>query len=553
MKLKKVVALMVALTKGGKTTAAIALTDNKHRGKLYSLVNNRTEVTTDWEFDPSAEYIKLSGVIISNKSVFGTDIEEKFSCEKFNEILDSKDGVYLKRFGLEKQTDLDAKELKEYVDGKINEFVNDCDDKALSGIILDRKSNRFLKRIRVTIPPVNALCKVLKEQNISFVLRDTRGLLDLDPEEATQVSERTMTDLGIDGIDGVLLFGTSTPFPDVVNWYRKAYKEAFESVPIFLMSRSDSVSTLYDLLYGIKDNVNLDNVKSFLDSYKKGTERGFGMLQDSFTQCHRLLESFEMGKYEKGKFSYNYKTYELKDMQYISASSKTLEIAKESEVPDYDAADYKLYELILFENIKDMIHKLVDHMKLTEAIKAQVKKNFFNSLQDEHIQMVPDYRNYIRENVCNNIKNGAILGPRGGIVTVSRGNIEYLGAVTSAVSARVWLWNKVYSYKHTGEIKDSQGNIIGEGIPEENRNNLIRMALFNTIEKYTDVNAYFRNYYFFDRKEVYKGIVNCRKIWARDGFPSDASENNLDELDEASKSIIRCIFVREDSVKEIKS
>ena len=102
MKKRELVLLMTALTKGGKTTIAMALCHPDYRRKMVSLSNCRTEVTVDWTYDPEAKDIFLQEILLNYQGVFGTEFKERISCEKFAEVLDRKEGKYLREtFGLE--------------------------------------------------------------------------------------------------------------------------------------------------------------------------------------------------------------------------------------------------------------------------------------------------------------------------------------------------------------------------------------------------------------------------------------------------------------------
>ncbi|MBQ3037143.1 MAG: hypothetical protein IJD31_09480 [Lachnospiraceae bacterium] len=529
MRKKELVLLMTALTKGGKTTIAMALCHPNYRGKMVSLSNCRTEVTVDWTYDPGASDITLEEILLNYQGVFGTELKERISCEKFSEVLDSEEGKYLRdTFGIEKQENLSGSELENYVLNKIAEYVNDCDDKGLAKLIRSRLSNRFLRRIKVVVPPVEEFVEFFNEKKVSLVLRDTRGLLDIDPEEATKVPFRTMQELGIDGIDAVLLLGTAAPFADTIKWYKKAYKSAFESVPVFIMTRPDAVSMLYRFKYG--NNVTVENVHDFLLAAKKGNEIGFDEFPNTFLQCYRLLEMFELGRIEGVDFNYNYKVYNNEDLRYVYPNSTTL--VQSAGSPDYQSADYQLYELIVFENLKDMINKVVEHNCFIEAIYNQIKTDFAQILQSNvSVDMYPDYRKYDRRAVCTSILSGSILGPRDGVVTTEHGEVKYLGAVTSGVSAREWLRNNVYSYKYSGVLKNPDGSDMVPSMPKDCRDNLVRMALFNIIEKNTDYQAYFQGYYFINRYSVRDAILSVRN-------------NNIqgDALNNVSKEIAGRVF-----------
>lgn len=529
MRRKELVLLMTALTKGGKTTIAMALCHPDYRGKMVLLSNCRTEVTVDWTYCSDAKDIILKEILLNYQGVFGTDFKERISCEKFSEVLESEDGKYLQdTFGLEKQENLSSIELEKYVLDTIVGYVKACDDKGLAKLIKNRLSNRFLRRIKVVVPPVDEFVNFFNEKEVSLVLRDTRGLLDIDPEEATKVQFRTMQELGIDGIDAVLLLGTAAPFADTIKWYKNAYKSAFESVPVFIMTRPDAVSMLYRFKYG--NNVTVENVHDFLLAAKKGNEIGFDEFSNTFLQCYRLLEMFELGKIEGLEFKYNYKVYNNEDLRYVYPNSTTL--VQNGGKPDYESPDYLLYEIIVFENLKDMINKMVEHNHFIEAIYNQIKTDFSHTLQrNVSVPMYPDYRKYDRRDVCANILNGSILGPHDGIVTTKHGNVKYLGAVTSGVSSRIWLRNNVYSYEYSGILKNPDGSDMVPNMPKDCRDNLVRMALFNIIEKNTDYQAYFQGYYFINRYSVRDAILSIRN-----------NNTQGDALNNTSKEIARIVF-----------
>lgn len=539
MKKKELVLLLTALTKGGKTTIAMALCHPNYRSRMVSLGDARTEVTVDWTYDPEATDITLKAIMLNYQGVFGTNSPEKISCNKFSEVLDSANGRYLQDvFGLVKQENLSSGELETYVLDTITNYINNCDDKGLSTIIKNRLSNRFIRRIKVLVPPVDEFIQFFANREVSLVLRDTRGLLDIDPEEATKVQFRTMQELGIDGIDAVLLLGTAAAFADTIKWYKNAYKSAFESVPVFIMTRPDAVSMLYRYRYG--DNVTVENVQDFLMAAKKGTEIGFDEFPNTFLQCYRLLEMFELGKIDGVDFRYNYTVYNNEDLRYVYPNSTTLLRDKN---PNYDSLDYQLYERVVFENLKDMINIMIDHNNFLIAIYRQIITDFTNTLpSNANVAMYPDYNKYDRRYVCDHISNPEydILGPRGGIVTTEHGNVIYLGALTSGISSKIWLRNMVDSYTYAGVLKNPDGTDMLSKIPRDCQDNLVKMALFNIIEKNTDYNAYFYRYYFINRNLVQKAILNVRN-------------NNMsgDALNNASKEIARLVLT--DGVKKVLS
>lgn len=517
---------MSSLTKGGKTTIATSLCHPDHRKKMAVLSNCRTEVTVDWTYDYNVEEIKLKDILLNYKGIFGTYIKENFTCEKFAEKLNSQESKYLKEvLKLKEQTGLSCEELEDYVKNSIRNYIDNCTDKELHEIIANRQTNQFIRRIKVEVPPVEEFKSFLQE--ITFVLRDTRGMLDVNLEETSKMPQITMQDLGIDEIDAVLVLGTSALLPNTVLWYKKAYKSAFESVPIFIMARSDALAVVYDWTYGIDDeNVTPENVKEFLEAAKKGEEKGFTKFTNTFLPSYQLLEMYDIGTFNGMDFQYRYQVYDNKELCYFYPE---FDLSKQNgTIQDYNSADYKLYELMIYENLKDMINKMIQHNNFVDAIYGKVKDNFNKYLRVQYennrqnnikTDMCPNYLKYDRSEVCSNIIDGDILGPYDGIVTVKHGNIKYLGAVTSGVTARELLRQYVKKYtKPVSEpdnideiLKDQDGKDSFPGIKSENRRNLIRMALLNIIERSTDSKAYFQGYYFIDRYKVRDAITKFRE------------------------------------------
>ncbi len=249
---KEIVILLFAVTKGGKTTLATTLCREDIRPVMDKITNCRTEVTVDWTYDPDADGIILEEALLNDKGVFGVDDGAEVTCEGFNQILESDPGKYLKDvLRLESQSGLSSAELKEYVLGKLREYVENSDADKLAELIKNRLSNKFLCRLKVLLPPTAAWNDFFEEKGVRLVLRDTRGLLDMEPQETEAIQRMTTRELGIDGIHAVLVLGSGAAFPDITQkLYRNAYKSVFESAPVFIMNRSDAFRTLYRQRYG---------------------------------------------------------------------------------------------------------------------------------------------------------------------------------------------------------------------------------------------------------------------------------------------------------------
>ena len=119
---------------------------------MSKLCNCRTEISVDQTYILDIDSIAVVDVLLNYKGVFGTDIKENINCQKFNEILNGKDGEYLKNiFKLEEQFEGGSNELEEYVKDKIKKYINDCNIDNLSELIKNRKSNRFIRTAQYMI------------------------------------------------------------------------------------------------------------------------------------------------------------------------------------------------------------------------------------------------------------------------------------------------------------------------------------------------------------------------------------------------------------------
>ena len=89
----------------------------------------------------------------------------------------------------------------------------------------------------------------------------------------------------------------------------------------------------------------------------------------------------------------------------------------------------------------------------------------------------------------------------------------------------------MYSYTYVEILINPDGSDIAPNMPKECRDNLVKMALFNIVEKNTDYEAYFQGYYFINRYSVRNAISSIRK-------------NNMqgDALNNVSKEIASIVF-----------
>lgn len=99
------------------------------------------------------------------------------------------------------------------------------------------------------------------------------------------------------------------------------------------------------------------------------------------------------------------------------------------------------------------------------------------------------------------------------------------------VSARTWLKKNVYEYTYAGSLKNPDGTDMISKMSKDCQDNLVRMTLFNIIEKKTDYNAYFRGYYFMNRYLIKDAILNVRN-----------KKMSGDALNNASKEIAKIVF-----------
>lgn len=67
--------------------------------------------------------------------------------------------------------------------------------------------DRFVKKITLRVPAEKSLALFLEKKNIDLRVRDTRGFLDLVLKEDLKAQTyKSLSELGLDGLDGVIFF-----------------------------------------------------------------------------------------------------------------------------------------------------------------------------------------------------------------------------------------------------------------------------------------------------------------------------------------------------------
>ncbi len=82
-----------------------------------------------------------------------------------------------------------------------------CGVKPVKKLMCSESIDRFVKKITLRVPAEKSLALFLEKKNIDLRVRDTRGLLDLVLKEDLKAQTyKSLSELGLDGLDGVIFF-----------------------------------------------------------------------------------------------------------------------------------------------------------------------------------------------------------------------------------------------------------------------------------------------------------------------------------------------------------
>lgn len=515
---KKLILLMLGMTRSGKTTKIAALSaDPRLISEICIKSDATTPVTTDWELSLIAEYVSIKKIEINPKTVYG-NIHSR-SIEDYNKIVD--DNPYLTEvLGLQKiESDSNISDPKPYVEKMLSEFVKQSSFETIKKIMADKRTSSYIRRLSILVPASENFCKILKSLNReSIILRDTRGIMDLKPEDVDKMPNLSMYDLGLDGVDAVLLMCSSSVFPvQAGEWYKKVYGECFKAVPVFLEARHDALFSTYK----IYSELHHISIEEYLKKVNAGEITAFDEVKDThFVHGLELLSMYgAASKDYTGNWHFNYSVFNMDNCLYLTptvASLSTVSNNTEIHSKIFDNDGYKFFQKVSLDNMSNILNLVSEHLDVLNLIydKGVINNSLHSHMNNyftiNNVPMYPNYQLISRAKVCSDIINNTdYLGPRHGITTQNHGRPRYLAAATVAATSHIVMSSLIHSFNLTNKLKDTSGNEIAPNMSIDTENKLIHMYLNKKLRNSTDIYAYFRNYTITDRNIVVDAIEHA--------------------------------------------
>lgn len=538
---KKMVLLLLGMTRAGKTSKISAL--SKVPGLISRVcirANATTPVTTDWELSATAQDVKLTKIELNPKMVYKGTYSR--TVEKYNESLD--ENPFLTKILKLQKIDPEAKtsDPADCVKEKLEEFVNSATFETIEQLMREKSTGDYIRRMTIEVPASDAFAKELEKYQLeSVILRDTRGIMDVRPEELDKMPTKSMYDLGLDKVDAVLLICSSNSFPvQAGEWYKKIYSECFKAVPVFLEARHDALWSMYQVL---SDFMPMPETE-YLQKARKGEMKGFDKVQTThFSHGLDLLTAYDAVVNYNGNRKFAYSIFSLEECLFLTPLVSSLsDMSSNTQIRDeiFNNDEYRFFQSATLFNMSHVLELVKEHLDMLDAIYNNhvvdklVCDYIEKYLRGARVIMYPQYK-FGRVMVCNDIRNTTdFLGPRYGITTQEHGMPKYLAAATAATTSHVFISAMVYQFNLPDEFVDAEGNEIAPHIGKYNKASLVRMYLNKKVRDSTDIYAYFRNYTITDRNIVVDAMVRARQ--------NNAYATDEDALTVIVREIAKAIF-----------
>lgn len=517
---------LIGPTKQGKTTYIASLAEapdtliNCSRGD-----SNRTKVTIAYHFDIDSE----SGVTIERVEFFserfsfvGVSPEERIS--KFNELMSSRSGgKLLSQLGFAKASP--GANLTGHIDTVIKSYEDRAvDEQLLKTLITTEGIDKYVKRVTLKVKPNEELSKALKETNTDLFIRDTKGLLDIMVTDDNKIQNiPSLSDLGLDNLDGVIFFAAHA-IPNIVQTlYEDTLKNVLKAVPVFLVARDADLICWYRTIY---PDINKENIIEFLTNLRDKNHQ-LAAYDDITTKFFHgtisLFESDNLHIMENGEFCDTF--FPLNEVEFLVPTVTELQHKNCDTKSAVQSENFRFFRQASTQSLcimLNMIYKLFANMqKLSIAAATQFlnahedyKENEIlpNDISKYHYSttyyMRPQLTYCTAEDIACQITdpNCDLLGPRGGITTTNNdGSLRYPATAVLAVTTRRYISRLIYDTAINDEIRT-----LFDGIDDTMLTKLLHKTLWCYLYRFTDSYASIQQYLIVDRYEVTAGIRNTR-------------------------------------------
>lgn len=549
VEIRRIVLAYFGGTKGGKTTGIAALT--KIPDVIIDLASGddgRTKTTVQYHIVPDEE---LSEILIEDIEIFEQNIMGSITgdVQRYNEQV-KKDSVLKKVLRLESLDEGD--DVRKYVSDHIKQFTDTKPSiETLKLLLCSENIDRYIRRITLVVPAQTDVANYLLKNKMELFIRDTRGLLDiaLEANNGKEQASRTLRELGLEGLDGILFF-CSESYPNIIQeLYYDTFKSVFQSVPVFLMARDNMLFKIFNMN---GQPTNYKNVESLVDNIQQGGNTFYSDIEEQyFLNTFALMEKFNITFFDSSVGSYRFrdKFFNQQKVEFLfpsCASLKNLSVSKShSDMPDVDIAtqpDFIFYQTIAVVSCIKML-TMIGHLQegMLTVLKSGlasdclwnvcIEPNNMNYLESDFSNydnyhtsyaatsyVKPQFTTVSKSRIEQDIIDPTVelLGSRGGITTMNNGRLRYPITAVTAVTSRQWLSMLISKITLDGNLMNPHTN--EELFPElkgdiKAQEALLQKALYHILYKrFTDVNATIQYYLLVDRHRVVDGILTIRNV-----------------------------------------
>lgn len=480
--------LAIALTgvsTSGKTTCIGSL--SKEHTAFDNLTesgkNGRSKINSEYEFlfdsdssevsDSDYDTIKIKKIEFKNVPLRSAGNNQPSVPD--SEILELKKAV-LTTFKI----DFDRSQLEKQKDFYVGKSF---EAETIRTIINNTDYDRCIQRLTFSLTPTDDFTKAVDSEKIGcIVLRDTQGLLDFNIDEKTNRIEniKPLSDMGLDNIDGALLFDSEMPVI-TEKLYQESVRDVLQAVPLFLIKNKDSgLKTLLNMAEKMKmdlfdtydeacDDADCTNAVAFLKSCK--------ITPNVFINA-KEYQKFILNSFADAKAYAVFQKLFAYIMGKISKKILQIHVEIEKELNVYNSQAHKEFIDGLCKYKNDLLEDM----------------NYFNTNADKSTRFFcPNIRDIGAKSLLDFLEYGSdetIIGTHGGITTRSRGKMCFPNTAVLGVAGYRYMY---YAISKMNNPKYKQ---------------IMYMKLYHCIDNNATIHGWYR---FIDRKMLCDAIKSVRK------------------------------------------
>ena len=518
MKKKLIIALM-GLSKGGKTSFINSLSHNpKEMLAVHAKNEARTKVTVNYEYVPYGIITEAAVKNIGwNKARVACGGDYK-NLDAYNKAV-AEDEIY-RAVGF--QYIIGCENMFGELTKQIIQIEESITVKKMIFLINMERIDEYITTITIQIPANEFLSKLLMKKDMTLVLRDTRGLLDLMIEDGKNNTKniymKPLAELGLDGINGIIFMSEGTFQDSIAKIYSRMLRTVMNAVPIFLVYRDRTIGEEF-----------VDDVQCVLDVINN-KKKNLDMFEDRFYEALNFLMNIGIVKDVSGEFEFaTFNYFNKLDVEYLFPECTYLSKikrgrpTKENPLEDESFVNYTYYTTYIMCDIIDKLLRYYDDLfnvfrgntlsnvlrkhryEFQEDVESDFKK-YGNVYHTEYARPQVDYENAvsISNKMCDD--NVDILGPRNGITSMNGRKMRYVASGVSGVTIERALRKWINKQTFYNEID------LESALDDDKKANVIKKALSYVLQKrFVDYYATIQGYNCMNRYIIQDNIVAIRE------------------------------------------